>query len=217
MARDLYASARYDEALAMLNGVRQQESGNPDQSPVDRAVPLAVPARARTRRRSRSGDCRGRGLRSPVSADRDRGVTPRPHGLLRSAPAPAARHRAHTLCLGEGLVRQEGLFRRRAAVPRAAPPDRRSGHGRPAGRSAHAGVGLCRPQRGGGRASARAEARAAARRGAPPAPAPAMPDPQQRLHLGRRGRHRRQCRSGRKCRACRCRSPIRPASGASST
>ena len=29
MARDLYASARYDEALAMLNGVRQQESGNP--------------------------------------------------------------------------------------------------------------------------------------------------------------------------------------------
>jgi hypothetical protein len=29
VARDLYASARYDEALAMLNGVRQQESGNP--------------------------------------------------------------------------------------------------------------------------------------------------------------------------------------------
>jgi hypothetical protein len=29
MARDLYASARYDEALAMLNGVRQQESANP--------------------------------------------------------------------------------------------------------------------------------------------------------------------------------------------
>jgi Gram-negative bacterial TonB protein C-terminal len=29
LARDLYASARYDEALAMLNGVRQQESGNP--------------------------------------------------------------------------------------------------------------------------------------------------------------------------------------------
>jgi hypothetical protein len=30
VARDLYASARYDEALAMLNGVRQQESGNPN-------------------------------------------------------------------------------------------------------------------------------------------------------------------------------------------
>jgi hypothetical protein len=29
VARDLYASARYDEALAMLNGVRQQESSNP--------------------------------------------------------------------------------------------------------------------------------------------------------------------------------------------
>ena len=29
VARDLYASARYDEALAMLNGVRQQESANP--------------------------------------------------------------------------------------------------------------------------------------------------------------------------------------------
>ena len=29
VARDLYASARYDEALAMLNDVRQQESGNP--------------------------------------------------------------------------------------------------------------------------------------------------------------------------------------------
>jgi Gram-negative bacterial TonB protein C-terminal len=29
VARDLYASARYDEALAMLNGVRQQESTNP--------------------------------------------------------------------------------------------------------------------------------------------------------------------------------------------
>jgi hypothetical protein len=29
MARNLYASARYDEALAMLNGVRQQESANP--------------------------------------------------------------------------------------------------------------------------------------------------------------------------------------------
>jgi hypothetical protein len=29
VARDLYASARYDEALAMLNGFRQQESGNP--------------------------------------------------------------------------------------------------------------------------------------------------------------------------------------------
>ena len=28
VARDLYASARYDEALAMLNGFRQQESGN---------------------------------------------------------------------------------------------------------------------------------------------------------------------------------------------
>ena len=29
VARDLYASARYDEALAMLNNVRQQESANP--------------------------------------------------------------------------------------------------------------------------------------------------------------------------------------------
>jgi TonB family protein len=28
-ARDLYASARYDEALAVLNGLRPQESGNP--------------------------------------------------------------------------------------------------------------------------------------------------------------------------------------------
>jgi hypothetical protein len=29
IARDLYSAARYDEALAMLNGVRQQESSNP--------------------------------------------------------------------------------------------------------------------------------------------------------------------------------------------
>jgi hypothetical protein len=29
VARDLYSAARYDEALAMLNGVRQQESSNP--------------------------------------------------------------------------------------------------------------------------------------------------------------------------------------------
>ena len=78
---------------------RRQAAGErqPDQSPLDRAVPLALPAGARTRRRSRSGDCRGRRLGSDVSADRDGGLAARAHGVLGSAPAPAARHRAHAL------------------------------------------------------------------------------------------------------------------------
>ena len=51
VARDLYASARYDEALAMLNGVRQQESANPVNLPYIEHRPLALPPGAWARRR----------------------------------------------------------------------------------------------------------------------------------------------------------------------
>ena len=51
VARDLYASARYDEALAMLNGVRQQESSNPVNLRSIEQDPIALPFGPRTRRR----------------------------------------------------------------------------------------------------------------------------------------------------------------------
>ena len=57
-ARDLYASARYDEALAVLNDLRPADAGDRRRrSQVDRTVPVAVPSGAGTRepkRRARS-------------------------------------------------------------------------------------------------------------------------------------------------------------------
>ena len=82
VARDLYASARYDEALAMLNGVRQQESANPVNLRYIEQYPLALPAGAWAWRRGGSGHRRRRRLRSDVSAVGDRGVASRPLGVL---------------------------------------------------------------------------------------------------------------------------------------
>ena len=217
VARDLYASARYDEALAMLNGVRQQESANP------------INLRSIEQYRSLCLLALGRGAEAeaaiavvvasdPMYQPTETEASPRVRTAFSEVRQRQLPDIARTrYASAKSLVRQEGLFIRRTAVPRAAPPDRRSRHGRTAGRSAHARVGLCRSQRGGLGASARAEARTEARRSCAAA-----------AHVGRcriRRRStprmtrafRRQRRSGRKCLACRCRSSIRPASGASST
>ena len=68
-ARDLYTSARYDEALAVLNDMRPADgaAANVDRKSIEQ-YPLALPPRTRTRQRSGERDRGGRHGRSDVPA-----------------------------------------------------------------------------------------------------------------------------------------------------
>ena len=178
VARDLYASARYDEALAMLNGVRQQESGNP-----------TISGRSSSTGRSacsRSGAAPKRKRRLPWSWPPIRCTSrPRPKRRLacgRRSPkcvsASCPTSRAPAMPRRRPSFDRKDYPVRRTAVPRTAPPDRRPGYGRTSGRSAHARDGLCRPERRRRGAAPRPSRNPKPRReeAAPPAPAPAVPD-----------------------------------------
>ncbi len=135
-ARDLYASARYDEALAVLNGlpmggestdrksIQQYRSlcllalgrGSEAESAIAAVVtvdPLFVPAESDASPR----------VRAAFSEVRQR--------LLPEIAAGA-------VCLRQGGLRPEGLRRRRTRVPRTARPAERSADEQPAAGSARA-------------------------------------------------------------------------------
>ena len=158
-ARDLYASARYDEALAMLNGLRPQESANPaNLRSIEQYRSLCLLALGR-------GAEAEAAIAAVVAADpmylpdRDGGIPARPDCVLRGPATPAARNRAHALFGGEGGIRSQGVSGCRAAVPRAAAAHRRSGHGWTPWRSADPGVGVRRPRDSCDRPAARDKAR----------------------------------------------------------
>ena len=161
VARDLYASARYDEALAMLNGVRQQESGNP------------INLRSIEQYRSLCLLALGRGAEAeaaiavvvasdPMYLPTETEASPRVRTAfseVRQRQLPDIARTRYTSA--KSCLRPQGLCGRRATVPRAAPAHRRPRHGRTAWRPAHARHRLCRPCRGRGRATARDRGRGA--------------------------------------------------------
>ena len=167
VARDLYASARYDEALAMLNGVRQQESANP------------VNLRSIEQYRSLCLLALGRGTEAeaaiavvvasdPMYQPTETEASPRVRTAFSEVrQRQLARHRADTIRVREVRIRPQGLSVCGTAVPRTAAAHRRPGYGRPPWRSAPARQRLRRLEHGRCRAAtARAgQAGAEARRG----------------------------------------------------
>ena len=217
VARDLYASARYDEALAMLNGVRQQESGNPTN------------LRSIEQYRSLCLLALGRGAEAEAAIA----------VVVASDPMyqPTETEASPRVRTAFSEVRQRQLpdiARTRYASAKAAFDRKDYPFAEQQFRE------LLRliddPDMGGRLGDLRMLVTgfvdlSAAASAPPPQPKPeprreevaprharaGRSGPAEDLHLGRRGRHRRRRRSGRKCHACRCRSPIRPASAASST
>ena len=130
-------------------------------SQVGRAVPVALPARARPGVGSRNGNRRRRHRRPDLSARRVGHRAARSRDVRRRAQAPAAGDRHRALSVGEGCLRSQGMGGCGTAVPHRARPHRRSGHGRQARRFARADRRLPRAQRarrGTASASGRAEA-----------------------------------------------------------
>ena len=164
VARDLYASARYDEALAMLNGVRQQESANP------------VNLRYIEQYRSLCLLALGRGAEAeaaiavvvasdPMYLPSETEASPRVRSAFSEVRQRQLPDIARTrYASAQVRVRPEGLSGGRTTVPGSAAAHRRSRHGWADGRSAHAGDWVCRPQQCRGRATAGTQARAPARR-----------------------------------------------------
>ena len=74
----------------------------------DRAVPVAVPARARPRHRSGERHCRGRDRRSAVRARGIGRLAARARRLQRRAPAPAARDCQSAVRHRQGDLRSQG-------------------------------------------------------------------------------------------------------------
>ena len=166
-ARELYASARYDEALAVLNGLRPSENAAVGGAQGDRTVPLAVSARARPGHRGGERDCRCRDRRSVLRADRKRSVAPRPLGVHRRPHAVAAEHRDHDVRVRQAGVRAQRTCDGGKEVPRPDYPSRRSADERADGRHAHRRrrVPRARDRRGGAAARAEESRAPGARRG----------------------------------------------------
>ena len=218
VARDLYASARYDEALAMLNGVRQQESGNPINlrsieqyrslcllalgrgAEAEAAIAVVVASDPMYQPTETEASPR---VRTAFSEVRQRQLPDIARTRYASAKAafdrkdyPAAEQQFRELLrliddpdMGGRLGDLRMLVTALSTSARPRPRRRPS----PSRSRSRAAKRRRRPRRAGRARSAES------------------------LLLGRRGRRARRRRSGRKCRACRCRSPIRPASAASST
>ena len=156
-ARDLYAAARYDEALMMLNGLRPQESGNPTAlRSIEQYRSLCLLALGRSAEAEAA-------IAAVVNADpmylpTETEASPR----VRSAFSEVRQRQLPEIARSRYASAKAAFDRkeysgRRTAVPRAAPAHRRSGHGRTAGRSADARRRLRRPQRRLGGAAAGTE------------------------------------------------------------
>ena len=200
----------------MLNGVRQQESANPTNlRSIEQYRSLCLLALGR-------GAEAEAAIAVVVASDpmyqptRDRSVAARADRVLRSASAAAARHRAHALRLREGRVRSkdylvaEQQFRELLRLIDDPDMGGRLGDLRMlvtgfVDLSAAAAAPPPEPK---------AEPR---REEAAPAAGAGRARSAESLLVEDEGVLRRRRRSARKCRVCRCRSPIRPASAASST
>ena len=175
-ARDLYASARYDEALAVLNDLQPADTGTTvaDRKSIEQYRSLCLLALGR-------GTEAESAIAAVVTADpvvparRGRSVAA---GARRRSPTCASRLLPDIANSRYGEAK--ALFDRKdyAAAAQQLPPGdfaaRRSGHGRQAVRPAHAGERLPRPVGRGDRAAARA-AQARRRRAARPAAGAACP------------------------------------------
>ena len=107
-AKQLYASASYDEALAMLDRSEVERRQRPGRGESHRAVPRLLPPgrRSPTGRRARDGvDCR----RRPHIPARRRHLAAAAVGLPRRSQADAARRRSPALRQREGELRPEGV------------------------------------------------------------------------------------------------------------
>ena len=143
-AKDLYASARYDEALSVLNGLRIGESADRKSVEQYRSLCLLALGRASEAETAIAAVVTADPTYRPGESDASPRVRAtftdvRKRLLPEIATAP--------LSVGEGCLRSQGMGGRRTAVPHRARPPRRSGHGRPARRSARADRRLPRAQR----------------------------------------------------------------------
>ena len=110
-AKDLYASARYDEALSVLNGLRIGESV--DRKSVEQYRSLCLLALGRASEAETA-------IAAVVTADPtyrpgESESAARSRDVRRRAQAPAAGDRHRALSVGEGCLRSQGLGGRRSS------------------------------------------------------------------------------------------------------
>ena len=157
-AKDLYASARYDEALSVLNGLRIGESADRKSVEQYRSLCLLALGRASEAETAIAAVVTADPTYRPGESD----TAPRVRATfadVRKRLLPELAHRA--LSVGEGCLRSQGMGGFGTAVPHRARPHRRSGHGRQARGFARADRRVPRAERarrGTASASGRAEA-----------------------------------------------------------
>ena len=121
-ARDLYAAAAYEDALAALDRLRAGGVAKVDDNrAVDQYRAFCLLALGKSNEAAQA-------IEAVVSADpsyypsQQRRLAARARGLQRRAPAPASRSGAAEIRAGQGVVRSQGLPRRRGGLRPAAGP-----------------------------------------------------------------------------------------------